>query len=79
MNLGDNMTSQQKAMLASYGRSFLASIVTAFLATGGDIFSLNTNSLKQILGAGFASLLPVILRYINSNDVAFGRTKKDEA
>jgi hypothetical protein len=54
-------------------------MVTAFLATGGDIFLLNINSLKQILGAGFASLLPVILRYLNSNDVAFGRTKKDEA
>lgn len=67
------MTKVQKAMLASYGRSFLASMVTAFMATGGDLFALDGDSAKAILAAGIASILPVALRYINKQDPAFGK------
>jgi len=67
------MTTVQKAMLASYGRSFLASMVTAFMATGGDLFALDVDSAKLILAAGVASILPVALRYINKKDPAFGK------
>jgi len=67
------MTKVQKAMLASYGRSFLASMVTAFMATGGDLFNLDGDSAKGILAAGIASVLPVALRYINKQDPAFGK------
>ena len=67
------MTSQQKAALASYGRSFLAAMVTAFMATGGDLFALDANTAKGILAAGIASVLPVALRYANKKDPAFGR------
>ena len=67
------MTKVQKAMLASYGRSFLASMVTAFMATGGDILNLDGDGAKVILAAGIASILPVALRYINKQDPAFGK------
>ena len=67
------MTKVQKAMLASYGRSFLASMVTAFMATGGDLLNLDGDSAKAILAAGIASVLPVALRYINKQDPAFGK------
>lgn len=67
------MTSQQKAALASYGRSFLAAMVTAFMATGGDLFALDADTAKGILAAGIASILPVALRYANKKDPAFGR------
>jgi len=67
------MTKTQKAMLASYGRSFLASMTTAFMATGGDLFALNSDSVKVIFAAGIASVLPVALRYINKQDPAFGK------
>ena len=67
------MTSQQKAALASYGRSFLAAMVTAFMATGGDLFALDADTAKGILAAGIASVLPVALRYANKKDPAFGR------
>ena len=67
------MTSQQKAAIASYGRSFLAAIVTAFMATGGDLFALDADTAKGILAAGIASILPVALRYANKKDPAFGR------
>ena len=67
------MTAKQKAMLASYGRSFFASMVTAFMATGGDLFALDADTAKGILAAGIASVLPVALRYLNKQDPAFGK------
>ena len=66
------MTTAQKNALASYGRSFLAAIVTAFMATGGDLFALDADTAKGILAAGIASVLPVALRYLNKKDPAFG-------
>jgi hypothetical protein len=57
-----------KAMLASYGRSFLAA-ATAVYATG------NTD-VKSILIAALASTLPVALRAVNPKDPAFGVVAK---
>jgi hypothetical protein len=58
------MSPKIKAMLASYGRSFLAA-ATAVYATG------NTD-LKSIAIAALASTLPVALRAVNPKDPAFG-------
>jgi hypothetical protein len=58
------MSPKITAMLASYGRSFLAA-ATAVYATG------NTD-LKSIGIAALASTLPVALRAINPKDPAFG-------
>ena len=52
------------AMLASYGRSFLAA-ATALWATG------NTDP-KALVAAGLAAVLPVALRALNKKDPAFG-------
>lgn len=57
-----------KAMLASYGRSFLAA-ATAVYATG------NTD-IKSIIIAALASTLPVALRAVNPKDPAFGVVAK---
>lgn len=59
------MSTQTKAMLASYGRSVIAA-VAAVAATG------NTNP-KDLAKAAIAALLPVIMRWANPNDPAFGR------
>ena len=67
------MNAQQKAMLASYGRSFLAAVTATFMATGGDLFALDADSAKAILASGIAAILPVALRYINKKDPAFGK------
>jgi len=42
------MSKSMKAAVASYARSFAAAALAAFLATGGDIASLNADSLKMI-------------------------------
>jgi hypothetical protein len=67
------MNDKQKAMLASYGRSFLAAMTATFMATGGDLLALDADTLKAILASGIAAVLPVALRYINKQDPAFGK------
>jgi hypothetical protein len=67
------MNAQQKAMLESYGRSFLAAMTATFMASGGDLLALDADTLKAILASGIAAVLPVALRYINKKDPAFGK------
>ena len=57
-----------KAMLASYGRSFLAAAI-AVNATGN-------NDIKSIVVAALAATLPVAIRAINPKDPAFGVAAK---
>ena len=59
------MNAQTKAMLASYARSVIAA-VAAVASTG--------NTDPQDLGkAAVAALLPVIMRWANPKDAAYGR------
>jgi hypothetical protein len=67
------MDKKTQAMLASYGRSFLAAVTTAFMITGGDILALDGDSLKAILAAGVSAVLPVAIRAANPKDPAFGK------
>lgn len=56
---------QAKALLASWARSFLAACLAVYLAGVTDP--------KAIASAGLAALAPVILRWLNPADAAFGR------
>jgi hypothetical protein len=53
-----------KALAASWARSFLAAGIAVYMAGITDP--------KAIAGAGLAAVLPVVLRYLNPNDAAFG-------
>ena len=59
------MSKQTKAMLASYARSVIAAIA-AVIATG------NTDP-QDLAKAAAAALLPVIMRWANPKDPAYGR------
>lgn len=59
------MSKHTKAMLASYARSVIAA-VAAVAATG------NTNP-DDLAKAAVAALLPVIMRWANPKDPAYGR------
>ena len=65
MNLDKLLTPQNKAMLASYGRSLIGAGVAAYTASGGDP--------KAIANAIWAAALPVLMRYMNKADAAFGK------
>jgi hypothetical protein len=56
-----------KPMAASWARSFLAAAIAVY-ATG------NTDP-KAIASAGLAAILPVVLRWLNPKDSAFGVSK----
>lgn len=57
-----------KLLLASWGRSFLAASLAVYLAGVTDP--------KAIFTAGLAALLPVLIRWLNPNDTAFGLMAK---
>ena len=57
-----------KAMAAAWARSFLAAGIAVYMAGITDP--------KAIAGAGLAAVLPVVLRYLNPNDTAFGSKGK---
>ena len=57
-----------KKLAASWARSFLAACIAVYLAGVTDP--------KAIAGAGLAAVLPVLLRWLNPQDPAFGRVKK---
>jgi hypothetical protein len=58
------LTDAQKALLASYGRSLLASAVATYTATQSPTATLN---------AVWAAAIPTAMRYFNPSDKAFGR------
>jgi hypothetical protein len=65
-----NNQKQMIAMLASYGRSLLAA--------GLALYAAGVTDPAQLANALWAALLPVIIRYVNPNDPAFGRVPSAE-
>jgi hypothetical protein len=58
------ITAEQKAMAASYARSVLGAAVATYAAT---------SDIKLAANALWAAALPVVLRYLNPKDTAFGK------
>lgn len=61
------MNNKTKAMLASYARSAIAAALAVY-STG------NTDPMDW-LKAAVAALVPVVMRWLNPNDPAYGRSK----
>jgi len=59
-----------KAIVASWGRSFLAACIACYLAGVTDPDAL--------FAAGLAAVLPVVLRYLNPSDYSFGKINVKE-
>lgn len=66
------MNKELKAVLASWGRSFLAAVVAQLIVLGDGVLDLNRDGVRALVAAGLAAVLPVILRWLNPNDVSFG-------
>jgi hypothetical protein len=64
------MSDKDKAMIASYARSFLGAALALYMAGETDP--------KKLLAAGIAAVLPPLLRWLNPNDKAFGRGNKKD-
>ena len=59
------MKQNDKAMLASYARSVVAAVIAVYSTGNTDPADLGK--------AALAALVPVLLRYVNPKDLAFGR------
>ena len=59
---------EAKALAASWARSFLAASIA--------LIAIGETDPKAIFTAGMAGVIPVILRYLNPKDVAFGVSGK---
>lgn len=68
-------------MLFSYLRVLLAIFSAAVLGKildAGDIFSISIDDWKTYVAAGVAATIPVILRWLNPYDPAYGLVVIDE-
>ena len=59
---------EAKAVAASWGRSFMAAALALYMAGVTDP--------KTLAMAGVAAVAPVILRWLNPNDLSFGSKGK---
>ena len=66
------MNKEFKAVVASWGRSFLAAVLAQLIVLGDSVLDLDRDGVRALAAAGLAAVLPVILRWLNPNDVAFG-------
>lgn len=59
------LTTSQKQMLQSYGRSFLGAALALYMAGSTDVYTY--------LYALVAAFAPLAIRFFNKNDIAFGK------
>ena len=51
---------------------FVAMASILFIALGGGAFDFGADGWKSILSAGIAAVVPVVIRWLNPEDKAFG-------
>ena len=56
---------KDKALFASYGRSVIAAVIA--------VYSTGSADPTDFVKAAAAALVPVLIRYVNPKDLAFGR------
>ena len=66
------MSKSTQAVLASWARSFLAACLAQFIALGGGAFDFGADGWNSVLSAGIAAVVPVVIRWLNPSDKAFG-------
>lgn len=65
-----------KAILASYARAFLATVLGAIFAIGKLPIDFTAADWRNVANAVWIAVIPVAIRYLNPNDTAFGRGSK---
>jgi hypothetical protein len=60
-------------MLASYGRSLLATVLGAVFAIGKLPIDFSVADWRAVANAVWIAVIPVAIRYLNPNDNGFGK------
>ena len=62
-------------MLKSWVKVFAATVLSLFMADGGDVLAVDWADLRTWLAAGVASVLPLIITWLDPTDTRFGRSR----
>lgn len=63
-----------KNMIKSWIKVFAATILSLFLADGADVAGVGLDEVRTWIAAGVASILPLIITWLDPADSRFGRT-----
>lgn len=66
------MSAETKAMLNTLWKTFVVALIAQFVALGGDVFSLNMENAKTILGAAVAAAVMFIYNYLSKGFALYG-------
>lgn len=64
-----------KAMLISYTRALLATVLTAIFTVGKLPTDFTTQDWYGVANAVWIAVIPVAIRWLDPNDTAYGRKK----
>ena len=62
-------------MLKSWVKVFAATVLSLFMADGGDVLAVNWGDLRTWLAAGVASVLPLIITWLDPSDTRWGNSR----
>lgn len=57
----------------SWAKVWVATVLGMFLADGADIFAVDKGDVRLYLAAGASAVVPLIITWLDKNDVRFGR------
>lgn len=60
----------------SWAKVFASTVLALFLADGGDVVGVGWGDLRTYLAAGVASVLPLVITYLDPSDARFGRVSE---
>ena len=61
-------------MFKSWAKVFTATVLSLFLADGGDVFTVDFADLRTYAAAGIASVLPLVITWLDPSDTRWGKT-----
>lgn len=67
------MTTSTRNALKSYAKVFLATVLALFLSDGADVLGVSWSDLRTWIAAGMASVLPLVITWLDPSDPRFGR------
>jgi hypothetical protein len=61
-------------MAKSWVKVFAATVLSLFLADGGDVFTVGWSDVRTWIAAGVASVLPLVITWLDPTDSRWGKT-----
>lgn len=63
----------ENKMAKSWIKVFASTVLALFLADGGDVVGVGWGDLRTYLAAGIASVLPLVITWLDPSDARFGK------